>query len=92
MSNKKEILNIFNNLSDCVVQNFKTCSTNTSQSPQLYSSNNNTSQDFMNEIIEKLCNLCIEEEKKGNLATSILNSIENYLLNERLEPNYIIKL
>ncbi|CAG8733319.1 20983_t:CDS:2, partial [Cetraspora pellucida] len=60
MSNKE--LSKTNNLSESDI--------NISQS--YHYKEDNTSQDFLDEITEKLCDLYIEEERKGNLAPSIL--------------------
>ncbi|CAG8531641.1 16249_t:CDS:2 [Cetraspora pellucida] len=79
-------------LNEDIIQDSKNRVINILESPQLLSYKvNNSSQDFINETIKQLCNLYIEEEKKGNYDTSILSSIEQYLISKQQNPANVIE-
>ncbi|KAF0469000.1 hypothetical protein F8M41_025672 [Gigaspora margarita] len=74
-------------LNEDIVQDLKNQDVNILHSPKsLSNKENSTSQDFINETINQLCNIYLEEEKKGNYDTSILSSIEQYLLSKQQNP------
>ncbi|CAG8486361.1 23023_t:CDS:2 [Cetraspora pellucida] len=52
----------------------------------------NESQDFLNNVIEELCNVYNKEVIKGNLIDSILHSINQHFTNKKQNPKEIINL
>ncbi|RIB23821.1 hypothetical protein C2G38_783273 [Gigaspora rosea] len=44
---------------------------------------NNKSNDFVNEIIKEMCNLYINESLKGKDEHSILETLEQFLVNKK---------
>ncbi|CAG8769339.1 17493_t:CDS:1, partial [Cetraspora pellucida] len=50
------------------------------------------SQDFLNRIIDELCDLYNKEVMKGNPISSIIYSIDQHFTNDRQNPEEIIKL
>ncbi|KAF0495201.1 calmodulin-dependent protein kinase [Gigaspora margarita] len=91
MSNKK---NIYNNSSTehsikSTIYNVKDQVVNSSKRADLSSYN---SQDFLNRIVEELCDLYNKEVMKENYNSSILYSIGQHMTNKQQKPEEIINL
>ncbi|RIB29691.1 hypothetical protein C2G38_2154612 [Gigaspora rosea] len=61
---------------------------------QLYLEDNkfqNFSQKFLNEIVKEMCDLYNEEKLKGKYSSSILDTIDQFLMEKRQNPYHIVK-